>query len=152
MSMQEQRLMGLRIGGLAIAHIPVKRRFVQPLRSLARLMKTIVARCFTVGSAKVFITVSVFGSLALWPASVNATDIFNGQLVYETHCLGCHGVDGMPLVPGTPDFTLGQTLDKPDRPLFEAISFGINLMPGYDGIINNQEILDVIAYIRTLRR
>lgn len=95
------------------------------------------------------------GALALLlfvAGPVAAADIFVGQQVYETHCANCHGVDGGPLVPGTPNFAFGEGLEKPDRPLYDVIKTGSALMPGYNGIINDQEILDVIAYIRTLRR
>lgn len=84
--------------------------------------------------------------------SAQAFDVIAGQTVYEAHCVNCHGIDGMPLTPDTPDFSLGQGLDKPDRFLFEAISTGMTLMPGYGGIINDEDILNVIAYIRTLQR
>lgn len=84
--------------------------------------------------------------------SAHAFDVLAGQTVYETHCANCHGFDGVPMTPDTPDFSLGQGLDKPDRLLFEAISTGMTLMPGYDGIINNEDILNVIAYVRTLPR
>lgn len=82
--------------------------------------------------------------------SAQAFDVLAGQTVYETHCANCHGIDGVPLTPDTPDFSSGQGLEKPDRSLFEAISTGRTLMPGYDGIINDEDILNVIAYIRTL--
>lgn len=81
-----------------------------------------------------------------------AADIFRGQTIYETHCASCHGADGAPLVPGTPDFAMGDGLDKPDFELIQTVKAGSNLMPGYDSIISDQEILDAIAYIRTLRR
>jgi len=84
--------------------------------------------------------------------SAQALDVLVGQTVYETQCADCHGIDGIPLMPDTPDFSIGQGLDKPDRLLFQAIRTGMNIMPGYDGIINDEDILNVIAYVRTLPR
>lgn len=81
-----------------------------------------------------------------------AADIFRGQTIYETHCANCHGADGAPLVPGSPDFAMGDGLDRPDFELIHTVKAGSNLMPGYDSIISDREILDAIAYIRTLRR
>lgn len=99
-------------------------------------------------------TVAVPAMLVIAAATpvAEAADIFRGQTVYETHCANCHGTDGAPLVPGTPDFAMGDGLDKPDFELVLTTKAGTNLMPGYDSIISDQEILDAIAYIRTLRR
>lgn len=98
--------------------------------------------------------VSVLGMILFVtaPTAAESADIFNGQTIFETHCAGCHGPDGVPLVPGTPDFAMGDGLDKPDYALVLTTKAGTALMPGYDGIISDQEILDAIAYIRTLRR
>lgn len=90
-------------------------------------------------------------SAAVAPGA-RAADIFGGQKVYETHCANCHGNDGVPLMPDTPDFAMGEGLDKPDFELVRTTKAGSNLMPGYDNIISDQDILDAIAYIRTLRR
>lgn len=98
------------------------------------------------------ITVLVMISFAAAVPGAEAADVFGGQTVYETHCASCHGTDGVPLVPGTPDFAMGEGLEKPDFQLVQAVRAGSNLMPGYNRIISDQEILDAIAYIRTLRR
>ena len=90
--------------------------------------------------------------IAVVAPCADAADIFRGQTVYETHCASCHGTDGGPLMPGTPDFAMGDGLEKPDFQLIRTVKAGSNLMPGYDSIISDQEILDAIAYIRTLRR
>ena len=81
-----------------------------------------------------------------------AFNVFLGQQAYKLHCVRCHGVDGRPMVAGTPDFALGQTLNNPDNVLFEAIKRGKNLMPGYDRVISDTEVFNVIAYLRTLQR
>lgn len=99
-----------------------------------------------------FFLVMVIVFQTFGPRHAQAADIFAGQTVYEAHCASCHGTDGVPLVPGTPDFALGRGLDKPDVFLVETIRTGVNLMPGYDRIIDDQDILNAIAYIRTLRR
>lgn len=98
------------------------------------------------------VTATVIVLFAAAAPSAEAADIFRGQTIYETHCASCHGADGAPLVPGTPDFAMGGGLDKPDFQLIQTVKAGSNLMPGYDSIISDQEILDAIAYIRTLRQ
>jgi mono/diheme cytochrome c family protein len=80
-----------------------------------------------------------------------AADIFNGRDVYEMHCQGCHGIDGQSMEPGTPDFTRGESLLVPDSELFRRLWDGAH-MPSYRGMIEDSELRDVIAYVRTLQR
>lgn len=84
--------------------------------------------------------------------SAVAADIFSGKRVFEAHCANCHGIDGFPTVPGTPDFTRGESLLFPDVTLIESIKLGKQLMPGYNRVISEKDILDVVSFIRTLRR
>jgi cytochrome c6 len=83
---------------------------------------------------------------------VSAADIFAGRSVYEKHCAGCHGADGTPVIPGTPDFTRGQGLEEPDRVLIRRIRTGNQLMPGFDHIISERDMLNVLSFARSLRR
>ncbi len=85
-------------------------------------------------------------------ATVQAADIVQGQRVYERHCASCHGADGRPLVPGSPDFSKGETLQLSDVDLVRATKVGKNLMPAYDRVISEEDILSVLSYIRTLWR
>ena len=81
-----------------------------------------------------------------------AADIFNGKEVYELHCQGCHGVDGRSVEPGIPDFTRGESLMVPDTELFERLWDGMAHLPSYRGMIEDSDLRDVIAYVRTLQR
>jgi len=81
-----------------------------------------------------------------------ALDINAGQAVYEEHCANCHGADGMPTMLGTPDLSRGESLDVTDADLVRSIKAGRNLMPAYDTLIKDEDILNVISYMRTLRR
>jgi mono/diheme cytochrome c family protein len=80
-----------------------------------------------------------------------AADYFNGRQVYEMHCQACHGVDGRSMVPGTPDFTNGDALFRPDTELFQQIREGKGVMPAFRGMLSDSEIRDVIAYVRSLQ-
>ena len=75
-----------------------------------------------------------------------------GAETYAEHCASCHGVEGQPDLPEAPDFSLGQGLRKSDAELMEAIRFGVGSMPGFDGIIRNEDLIDVLFYIRALER
>lgn len=83
------------------------------------------------------------------PDAVDAADVFKGKTVYETYCQGCHGPRGRGEMAGAPNFTRGQQLIRTDLALFAAISTGKNAMPGFQGVLTENEILDVITYIRT---
>ena len=83
-------------------------------------------------------------------ALANASDIFNGREVYEMHCQTCHGMDGQPMEPGIPDFSRGESLYVPDVDLVQRLR-GEHL-PSYRGLLTDEELRDVVAYIRTLQR
>ncbi|MGB5538862.1 MAG: cytochrome c [Gammaproteobacteria bacterium] len=80
---------------------------------------------------------------------VLAADVFNGKTIYQTYCEACHGSTGQGEMPGTPNFTRGQGLLQPDLALFNRINDGKNAMPAFQGILDHQETLDVITYLRT---
>lgn len=88
--------------------------------------------------------------LATVPGSVHAADTFNGGKLYAVHCVSCHGVTGINVMPNAPNFSQGEGLLKPDSLLLSSVKNGINAMPAYQGILTDQEILDVIVYLRTL--
>ena len=93
----------------------------------------------------------VVAAFAVLDAAV-AADYFNGREVYELHCQSCHGFDGRSMDPGTPDFTRGESLFVPDSDLYRQIRDGIGAMPAYRGMLEDSEILDVIAYVRSLQQ
>ena len=81
-----------------------------------------------------------------------AADVFAGQSIYQAHCANCHGIDGRPILPGTPDFTRGSGLMAPDSVLVPAMKAGKGLMPSFEYILSEKDILDALAYTRTLQR
>jgi mono/diheme cytochrome c family protein len=83
---------------------------------------------------------------------VLAADIYKGREVYTINCQVCHGADGRGVVPDTPDFSFGDSLIKPDVVLFNAISSGKGMSPAFRGVLSEEEIFNVISYLRTLQR
>ena len=77
-----------------------------------------------------------------------AGNYYKGQTIYATYCQGCHGSNGKGELSGTPNFTRGLALMKPDARLFETVINGKNAMPGFQGVLKNEDIYDVISYIR----
>lgn len=84
------------------------------------------------------------------PAEAHAGDVDNGSKLYTEHCVTCHGVDGINVMPDAPNFAHSEKLLRPDVFILASIKQGINAMPAYQGLLEDQDILDVIAYLRTL--
>lgn len=94
--------------------------------------------------------------VALACAAANATnaqagDLKNGQRIYGTYCAGCHGPQGIAVMPQAPSFARGDRLMQPDPMLANTVKAGRGPMPAFLGMLNEREILDVLGYIRTLR-
>ena len=77
-------------------------------------------------------------------------DVNKGRQTYATHCVICHGQSGQSMVAGAPNFDRGDGLLRPDFTLLAAIKAGKNAMPAYRGMLSDRDILDVVAYLRTL--
>lgn len=86
-----------------------------------------------------------------WMTVVQAADPMVGKKIYVQHCQNCHGERGVPQWPGVPDFSRGEGLLQADSVLLTTIRAGKAMMPSYRGALQDDEILDVIAYLRTLR-
>ena len=86
-------------------------------------------------------------------ANTNATgaDVIRGRDLYSQQCALCHGVNGMAVQPGAPDFARGERLMQPDLLLLRQIRAGKGTMPGFEGLLPDRDILSVIAYLRTFR-
>jgi cytochrome c6 len=80
----------------------------------------------------------------------HAADTNKGSEIYATHCSACHGVSGVSVMPNAPNFSQNEGLMSSDRALLISILAGKAAMPSYRGVLSEQDILDVIAYLRTL--
>ncbi len=88
--------------------------------------------------------------LMLTLGAAMAGDPSKGRGIYAGRCSGCHGVNGLPSMTEIPNFTMGQGMMKSDREIMAFIKKGKSVMPGFEGVLTDDEILDVIAHIRTL--
>lgn len=77
--------------------------------------------------------------------------------LYKSKCAMCHGPDG------SGDTTMGKKYNirdlrsadvqkESDAQLEEIITKGKNKMPSYDGKLTKDQIKDLVAYIRTLKK
>lgn len=100
--------------------------------------------------------------LALIPAIVAACQIsgfahagdsdlsaLHGKDIYDSYCGPCHGFNGSPLLPHTPDFSVGERMEKSDSELLESIRAGKGkAMPAWLGILSEKECEEVLQFIR----
>lgn len=87
--------------------------------------------------------------LLMFVSPVFAGDPFAGSNIYVQHCVSCHGGDGRGEIAGTPSFREGRLMSKSTSELMDAVKSGRNLMPAFRGILDEQQIDDVVTYIRT---
>ena len=102
----------------------------------------------TRGWARSRVVVLAISSLLV--VAAQAASIDRGQQLYASYCANCHGQNGTPVWPGTPDFKRSTSLMRPDAQLMAVIRQGKGAMPAYVGIIKERELLDLVAYLRTM--
>ena len=82
-----------------------------------------------------------------------------GERAYKQNCVNCHGASGRgdgaaaaQLDPKPADLTSEKTQAKRDAELLETIKFGRSgtAMPGWMSELDERDLRDVMAYIRTL--
>lgn len=95
--------------------------------------------------------------------------VAQGRRIYQQYCASCHGSDGegqpdwqirrpSGALPAPPHDESGHTWHHPDRMLFEMTKFGVarfapkgwvSDMPAFDGVLSDEEIWAVLAYIKS---
>lgn len=70
------------------------------------------------------------------------------QEVYEDNCAECHGLDGVPRLPGVANFAIGEQLEKNDSELLAVILGGKGDMPEWRDILTTDEQGAALAYLR----
>jgi mono/diheme cytochrome c family protein len=116
------------------------------------------------------LTIMVLAATWLAPAATSAQedverftdgDAAKGAPLYKRYCSGCHGADGRggahTFMPHIQNLTKKDYIEYiPDGFLFTVIAEGgeavgkSGYMPAWRGTLSDQDIKDVIAFIRTL--
>lgn len=94
----------------------------------------------------------VLASLSLNPAA-SAED---PAAAYKSKCQACHGVDGKGDTPvgkklGIKDFHSPEVAKMSDQEFFEITKNGKNKMPKYDGKLTDDQIKELVQFIRSLK-
>ena len=88
-------------------------------------------------------------------------DPAKGKAMYERLCSTCHGAQGkgdgpagQMMRPPAADLTSSKVKGKPDADLFQSIQNGKppTAMSAFKGQLSDEQIHDVVAYIRSLGR
>jgi len=96
--------------------------------------------------------------------TASATDAKKGEVFYQAYCTQCHGINGdgwgvnaamMDVLPKDHTDTK-EMITRTDADIFKAIKEGgkavskSSLMPNWDANMTDDEINDLVAYVRTL--
>ena len=109
----------------------------------------------------VMLCASVLGVLLGSIRSVDAADPVKGKVLYEKHCLVCHGSlgkgdgpTGRMLKPPAADFTSAASKKKPEAELTQTIENGKpgTAMGPWKGQLSPADLSDVLGYVMTLRK
>lgn len=73
-----------------------------------------------------------------------------GKEIFHERCAACHGVDGVPILPGTPEFAKGERLDKSDEELLKTIMHGKDQMPAWKETLSTQQCKDALTYVKVI--
>ena len=101
-----------------------------------------------------------FSNLGVKELAVSAKggDPVSGRELYANTCILCHGIDGkgvrgIQFVPPPADLTSPAVQDRLDGTLFRRIHDGKpnTAMGAWKHALTDEEIWDVLAYVRTLR-
>jgi mono/diheme cytochrome c family protein len=89
------------------------------------------------------------------PIPMDDESLSRGKVLYDIHCLICHGVDGLgdgpvglKYVPDPMNLTLDYVQTQPDGQVFYTISHGSIAMPFYRDSIPVVDRWDVVNYIK----
>jgi mono/diheme cytochrome c family protein len=81
-----------------------------------------------------------------------AADIVRGAELYQRHCASCHGANGVSTWPGAPNIQRREGMMQTDQMLLQKLRAGRGAKPAFQGLMSDLDILNTIAYSRTLMR
>ena len=112
------------------------------------------------GNVAVSLAARLHAGKASNPVAQNQRALSEGAAAYLTGCAQCHGptgtgngVYGQATYPNATDLTRGDAKEKSDAELFWITKHGLSFtgMPAFDGQYSDQEIWQLVAYMRALQ-
>ena len=86
--------------------------------------------------------------LQLVEVPVFAEDMEKGREIFLQKCMGCHGDAGEGKLPGQPNFKEGEIFSKSQSALFDIVRDGKGVMPSFGGLLTDEDIRNVVAYVK----
>ncbi|OGP31307.1 MAG: hypothetical protein A2073_05465 [Deltaproteobacteria bacterium GWC2_42_11] len=77
-------------------------------------------------------------------------NIQRGKEIFHERCAACHGIDGNPILPASPNFAKGERMEKNDKELLNTMRHGKNLMPAWKDILTEEELKQVLTFARVV--
>jgi len=122
------------------------------------------------GSLLIFISVSMLAQPKPWvvpanfktmknPVAVGDASTKQGQILYTKNCASCHGKAGLgdgvkaralKTFPG--DFSKADFLKQTDGEIFFKSKMGRDEMPKYEGKLTDDDIWNMVNYMRTFKK
>jgi len=95
----------------------------------------------------------LLGALLISLALSNIAFAQSGADVFKTKCAACHGPDGKKEMPamGVKSLASPDIQKKSDDELIASVSKGKGKMPAYAGKLTDDQIKQVVAYVKTLK-
>ncbi len=103
----------------------------------------------------------------IWPAQARASGdgvsaedfdrLEEAREVYYANCAACHGFDGVPMMPGVPNFAAGERMEKGEQALLASIENGKEsesggvAMPPWKEALDEEEIHLVLNYLQVIQ-
>ncbi len=90
------------------------------------------------------------GVILTTPLEAFAADVVKGQALYMANCSSCHGQYGISDMKEAPNLASFDMAEKSDEELMDTIQSGSGSMPPYVGVFNDDELDDLMSFLRTL--
>ena len=91
------------------------------------------------------------------PVPRSEENLAQGQALFETFCLVCHGAGGkgdgplVPRIPNPPSYSSERVRQMAPGQLFHVITLGSGRMPSYASQVSVEERWKIVAYVQTLQ-
>jgi mono/diheme cytochrome c family protein len=104
-----------------------------------------------IGRLITFLMLACGSSALAAGVKISADEMAAFEAVQESfleNCAMCHGSDGIPMLPGVPNFAKSERMEKSDKDLLVIMGQGKDLMPAWEDFFTEQEQLEFLNYVR----